>query len=85
MSTGYLHPLLAEASLPLSVPDAQCNKMLHYQIISTMGSILRQGCFKGGFIYISTRLLPKGERYLLRIVSEETVLHEGRFETLQEC
>ncbi|HSC53455.1 MAG TPA: hypothetical protein VLC98_07545 [Phnomibacter sp.] len=84
MNNGYLHPLLAEASLPLTIPPAQSNEMLRYQIISTMGNIIRQGCFKGGLIYISTRLLPKGERYLLRIVSEETVLHEGRFETLQE-
>jgi len=85
MSTGYMHPMLAETSLPLTIPAAQSNEMLRYQIISTMGNIIRQGCFKGGFIYISTRLLPKGQRFLLRIVSEETVLHEGRFETLEDC
>jgi hypothetical protein len=84
MSTGYLHPGLAETSLPVAIPAAQSNKMLRYQILSTMGSILRQGCFKGGFIYISTRLLPKGQSFMLRIVSEDLVLHEGRFQILEE-
>jgi hypothetical protein len=79
-----MHPMMAESSLPLSIPAAKSNELLRYQIISTMGNIIRQGCFKGGFIYISTRLLPKGQRFLLRIVSEDAVLHEGPFQTLEE-
>lgn len=84
MNSGYVHPMMADASLPLSVPNELRNEMLRYQIVSAMGKILRQGTFKGSFVYISTRLLPKGERFLLRIVSNESVLHEGKFETCQD-
>jgi hypothetical protein len=84
MITGYMHPVWAEASLPVSIPEEQSNEMLTYQILSKMGSIIRQGRFRGGFVYISTRLLPKGQQFLLRIYSNNTVQHEGRFETLLE-
>lgn len=82
MNTGYMHPVLAEASLPISIPSCHCREMLQYQILSNVGQILRQGWFKGSNIYISTRLLPKGQRFLLRIVCNDQVLHEGRFETM---
>lgn len=82
MTTGYMHPVLAEASLPISIPYCHCREMLQYQILSNVGQILRQGWFKGSNIYISTRMLPKGQRFLLRIVSNDQVLHEGKFETI---
>lgn len=82
MNTGYMHPVLAESSLPISIPTCHCREMLQYQILSNMGQILQQGWFKGSIIYISTRMLPKGQRFLLRIVSNDKVLHEGRFETM---
>lgn len=84
MAVMCTHPLWAETSLPLTLPEVNCNATLTYQIISRVGQIIRQGSFRGGYVYISTRMLPKGQQFLLRIVCNDDVLHEGHFETLRE-
>jgi hypothetical protein len=79
LQNGFLHPHLAETSLPISVPESLSRQQHCYQIISACGSIVRKGSFTGGFIHISTRMLPKGERFLLRILSNDCLCHEGKF------
>ncbi|MCU0396133.1 MAG: hypothetical protein MUF29_09490 [Chitinophagaceae bacterium] len=34
-----------------------------------------------GFIHISTRLLPRGEKFMLRITNAVGLIHEGHFKT----
>jgi hypothetical protein len=80
--SGIVHPVLVETSLPVSIPAASFKTSFTYQIISSLGHILRKGCFQGTDIYISTRLLPKGEQFLLRINGDAGVIHESRFKTI---
>lgn len=80
--SGIAHPVLVETSLPVNIPEASYKNSYTYQIISSLGHILRKGCFQGSFIYISTRMLPKGEQFLLRINGDAGVIHESRFKTI---
>jgi hypothetical protein len=80
--SGIVHPTMVETSLPVSIPEASYKASYTYQIISSLGHILRKGCFQGSFIYISTRLLPKGEQFLLRINSDAGTVIESKFKTI---
>jgi hypothetical protein len=80
--SGIVHPIMAESSLPISIPESTYKASYTYQIISSLGHILRKGCFQGSFIHISTRMLPKGEQFLLRINADTGMIHESRFKTI---
>lgn len=82
MKNAYLHPKMAENSLPVEIDPAEAEKEMTYHILSRTGQLLRKGCFKSTLIYISTCMLPKGEQFLLRIHHEGQLLHEGAFQTL---
>jgi hypothetical protein len=81
LQSGFQHPPMAESSLPLCVPSTSCQEMHTYQIICPKGQIIRKGCFTGGLIHISTRLLPRGEKFMLRITNAAGLIHEGHFKT----
>jgi hypothetical protein len=81
MDLRYAHPLLVENSLPIEA-NRRCDHELRYHIVCPEGGIVRKGSFTGQSIYISTRLLPKGVRFKIRILEEDTLVHEGIFETI---
>ena len=81
MELRYAHPNMVENSLPLEA-NQRCENVLDYQIVCPKGAIVRKGSFTGQSVYISTRLLPKGERFRIRIMDKVRLVHDGVFETI---
>ena len=82
MKSGYHHPGLADNSLPLEIRTLPAGPNLSYHILDSKGKLLRKGCIQSSYLYISTRMLPRGAAYQLLIKQEDVVLHEGAFNTL---
>ncbi|HMP93046.1 MAG TPA: hypothetical protein PKD90_09270 [Phnomibacter sp.] len=81
MEIKYVHPKMAENSLLLEANRPNF-EMVKYQILCPQNSVVRQGSFSGQAVFISTRTLPKGVRFRIKILSADRVLHDDVFETL---